>query len=266
MWATLAMTAVTWAPAQGGLELKNVRATYGVLGQERKDNTLLPGDVFVVAFDIDNLQVEKDGRVKYSMGMQLTNKEGKAMFTQEPTNLEAVNVLGGARLPSYAVAVVGTDTAPGEYTLTVTVNDRLAKASQKLERKFEVVPMRFGIVRQALTYNPDGSLPAPPLAVPGQTLWLNFTLLGYDVNKDMDPNVEVVMQVLDEAGKPTVDQPFTGTVKNIKDEFKKLKLVPMQFPLQLNRAGKFKISLKATDKMSGKSIEQSLDLTVAEPK
>jgi hypothetical protein len=267
MWATLALMAATWTPAQAGeLELKNVRETYGVLGQERKDNSMLPGDILVVAFDIENLQVKPDGRVQYSMGMQLIDKSGKALFTQDPKDLEAVNVLGGSRLPSFALAVVGTDTAPGEYTLTVTVKDRLAMKQTELKRKFEVLPTRFGIVRQSLTYNPDGSGPAPPLAVPGQMLWLNFTLIGYDVDKTQDPDVDVVMQILDDAGKPTVMQPFTGKAHNINEQYKKLKFVPMQFPLQLNRTGKFKIVLKASDKMSGKTVEQALDLNVVEPK
>src|SRR5262249_53909617 len=52
MWAALALTTVlNVAPAQ--LELKNDRMTYGVLGQERKGDTLYPGEMLVVAFDIE---------------------------------------------------------------------------------------------------------------------------------------------------------------------------------------------------------------------
>jgi hypothetical protein len=40
----------------------------------------------------------------------------------------------------------------------------------------------------------------------------------------------------------------------------------MQFVISLTRPGKFKLELKATDKISGKSAEQLLDLTVIEPK
>src|SRR5262249_46660303 len=60
MWATLALSAALMAPSQKGtLELKNVRMTRGILGQERTDTKLLPGDVFVVAFDIDGLKVKE---------------------------------------------------------------------------------------------------------------------------------------------------------------------------------------------------------------
>jgi hypothetical protein len=40
----------------------------------------------------------------------------------------------------------------------------------------------------------------------------------------------------------------------------------MQFNLQINRTGKFKVEIKATDKVSGKTATQVLDLTVIEPK
>jgi hypothetical protein len=40
----------------------------------------------------------------------------------------------------------------------------------------------------------------------------------------------------------------------------------MSFTLALNRPGKFKLELKATDKVTGKTAELSLDLTVVELK
>ena len=95
MWATLAIaSALSLAPAQAGkLEIKNDRITYGILGQERKETKLLAGDVFIVTFDIEGLQVKDDGRVRYSMGMELlNNKTGKAEFTKEPQELAAAGL------------------------------------------------------------------------------------------------------------------------------------------------------------------------------
>jgi len=264
MWATLALTAaLQLTPAQqGSLALTNVRVTYGVLGQERKDSKLLPGDIFVVAFDIDGLQIKDDGRILYSMGMELTNKEGKTQFKKDPQDLETVNTLGGTRLPSFARAVVGTDTPPGEYTLKVTVTDRAAKQTQQLVRTFEVVRPQLGFVRLALTY--ESGLDAPALAVPGQALLLNFATVGFKLDNKEQPNVAVEMRVLDENGKPTVGQAFTGGVQQVRDEYKAI--IPWQFILHLNRTGKFRIVLKATDKNTGKSVEQELGLSVVDAK
>jgi hypothetical protein len=50
----------------------------------------------------------------------------------------------------------------------------------------------------------------------------------------------------------------------VPPEYKKF--IPMQFILSANRTGKFKLELSATDKVSGKTATQTLDLTVTEPK
>ena len=272
MWATLALTtALHLAPAQAGtLELKNVRVTYGTLGQERKDaKEVLAGDVFHVAFDIEGLQISDDGRVLYRMGMELT-KAGKKdpEFKQEPRDLEAVNTLGGTRVPAFARTTVGLDTVPGDYTLKVTITDRASKQKQELTRSFRVVPPRLGIVQLSLYSYNDGqgtALPAPPLGVPGQAILLHFAVVGFALDKDkMQPNVVTEVSVLDEAGKPVLAKPFSGTTTEVGAQFKKI--LPMDFPVQLNRSGKFKLQLKVTDKLANKTAEQTLDLTVVEQK
>jgi hypothetical protein len=269
MLSTLAVAAVlNLAPSQSDtLQLKNVRATFGPLGQERKDSKVLGGDAYFVAFDIEGLKVREDGQVKYTMSMELTNKEGKSQFKQEPQELEAFNALGGNRVPAFAHVLVGTDTPEGEYTLKVTVKDLATGKTDTLTRKFEVLPSRFGFVQVNMSYHTPTQnvfLPAPPLAVPGQTLLVNFALVGFGLDKTSkdQPNIETTMRVLDEDGKPTLAKPYGGGAKEVGPEFKRV--IPMQFLLQANRPGKFKIELKATDKVGGKTAEQILDLTVVE--
>ena len=281
MWTTLALlSALNGTPAQAGqLELKNVRYTYGILGQERKETPYLPGDVVVVAFDIVGLKVGPDGQVHYSMSTELTGKEKdpgtgkpKILFRKDPQNLVTVNTLGGTRLPSIAYTEIGTKTDAGEYTMTVVVTDVAAKASVKLERKFEVKPTQFGIVRPGFTYidmnerGAGGTQIAPPVAVPGQSLQLNFAVVGFTLDKTekMLPKVSVKMEILDESGKPVLEKPFTGVAVNLEKEFKDLGVCPFQFPMQINRSGKFKIMLTAKDEHTGKSATQTLDLKVIE--
>ena len=275
MWATLALTAVLGsAPAQTparDLKLDNVRETYGILGQKRPNAKLLPGDVLYVAFDINNLQVKDDGRVQYSMGMELLDKDKKSQFKKEPNELEAVNSLGGSRIPSFAMARVGTDTPPGEYTMIVTVKDHAANKTARLEQKFEVLKPQLGFIGVFITYDGNGTVPAPPVAVPGQTYWVNFSLVGFEMSKDKDPakqrpDVSVEMRVVDLAdGKPTVAKPSTNHTTEVNPEIKNV-LLFFPFPVNLNRAGKFKIELKATDNLTKKTVEQTLEFTVLEAK
>jgi hypothetical protein len=262
MWATLALsTVLTLAPGQGSsLELKNVRSTYGVFGQVRKDNKVLPGDVFFVCFDIDGLKVGDNGQVKYSMGVELTRKgKPKPEFRRDPEDREATNSLGGSTLPSNAHVVIGTDTPAGEYTLTVSITDRTAKKTEKLVQKFEVLKPELGFVRCGFTYE-TGQV-APPLAVPGQTLLLHSALVGFGLDSKKQPNFGLEVRILGANGKPVLKTPLKGEFKNVVKGFEQL--VPFDpIPLVLNRPGRFKVVLKATDRLTKKSVEQTLDLTV----
>jgi hypothetical protein len=262
MWAALALTTVLTAPAQTGeLKLANKRSTIGILGPKREENKVVPGDVYILAFDIENLTVKKDGRILYAMGMELSRKgKGKPEFKRDPQDLEAVNNLGGATLPSFAKVFIGIDSTPGTYVLKVTVKDRGTKPVKTvvLEEEFEVVKPRLAFVQVQLATTGLFD-PLPPVGVPGQTLWLHYTVVGHEM-KNNAPNVTFEMQIIDkETGKPTLETPFKGDI--IKGGTKEaLPFTPT--PIQLNRAGKFTIVLKVTDNFVKKTAEQKLDFEV----
>jgi len=266
MWTTLAMTAaLAFAPAQGELTLTNVRPSHGLFGPTRKDADdlkLLAGEVFLISFDIEGLKVASDGEVQYSVGMEVTNnKDNKVLFKKEPEELKAYNILGTSRQPAFASVEIGTDTPPGEYTMTTTVTDRAGKASKKISKKFEVLRKAFGLVRLQLTY-PNGPF-APPLGVPGQTLLVNFAAIGFERDKkSKEPNVAASMRVL-ENGKPTLEKDATGAVNKLAEE---QSVMPLTFVLPLNRPGKFTVELKVHDKLADKTSTQTFDLNVLETK
>jgi hypothetical protein len=278
MWATLAlMSAVSWTPAQAGqLELKNVRLTHGILGQERKDKAFLQGDLVVLAFDIEGLQTGADGTVKYSKSLELTNKKGEAFYKRAPQTMSTVNTLGGSRLPSFGLAEIGHDTPPGEYKMTIVVTDEAAKPPTKatLPFTFEVKPMKFSIIRPGFvlvsTNEADaGAAPqlAPPLAVPGQTMVVNFAVVGFDLKGDKQTaDIAVSMEIQDEKGEPVLKKPFTGRATEIDENFKKLKMNPFFLPINVNRSGNFKVVLSAKDNHSGKTDKLTLDLKVLDMK
>lgn len=275
MWTTVAlMSALSWTPAQAGqLELKNSRVTYGILGQERKDTSYLPGDMVVLAFDIEGLPVGDDGRLKYSMSVRLyDHKKRQDVFKKEPQQMEVVNTLGRSRVPTFALTNIGTDTEPGKYTMIVEVN--AGKESKKLERDFEVKKREFGIVRPGFVYNQLSEEQAgeraiiysPPLAVPGQNLLLHFAVVGFTLaGNNNQPKVKVKMEILDESGQPVLKNAFKGAATSIPDEVKQLLTIPFQIPIQVNRGGKFKIVLTATDENNGnKTVTQTLDFKAVE--
>jgi hypothetical protein len=269
MWTRLVIIGVfALAPLQAGkLELNNVRPTFGVLGAPRPDTKVLPGDIFWLAFDMDNVKVAADGKAVYSMGVEFL-QDGKVLVGEKDKDrpLTAENSLGGNRLPVFAKAEVGLDTKPGEYTMRVTVTDHTAKASAVVERKFQVQPVTFGLVRVGTSYDPAANMPAPMVGVPGQFMHVNFVVVGFDRDKSKkQPNLHVEMTMLDDKGKPVLATPESGDVpdkKNPNNVPENFRAIPMQFPLTLNRPGKFTVELKATDLITKKTATARFPLTV----
>jgi hypothetical protein len=268
MWTTLPLAlALTLSPGEAGdLRITNDRVTYGMFGTPRPDAAkILPGDWYIVAFDIDGISVDKSGRIRYSMAMEVTDEKGKVHYRQDPQELETYNSLGGSRLPSVATVKIGLDQPPGDYTLKVTVSDRANKASKVLTRKFTVAKPDFGLVQLNTSIDPEGRIPAPTIGVVGQVVWVNFVAVGFERGGNKkQPNVQVQMRILDENNRETVAQPFAGEVN--QDVPENVRGLPMQFLLNFNRPGKFTVKLRGTDAVTKKNVEVSFPVTVLEPK
>jgi hypothetical protein len=267
MWATLAIaTALSLAPSQAGeLKLSNQRTTYGFLGETREKNQYLPGDVVFLAFDIDGLTVGKDGKISYSMAMQLKNAKGETLFSQVPQPIEANNTLGGSSTRGFSYAQIGGDLPAGKYTMNVTVKDEPSGKSSTLTQNFEVTKRDFGIIRLGLFYDDQGKEWAAPYFVVGQHAWIHFNTTGFERGKDKNPDIEVRVRVTDASGKPTVAQPFTGSTKS-QNVPPNVQTLPWWQKIELNRPGKFKLELEATDNITKKTVKETLTITVVETK
>lgn len=248
----------------GGLTLSNVRLTYGELGGTRPETKFLPGDLIFVGFDIEGITVAADGRATYSMAMELTDAAGKVLFKQEPEDKSDFVPLGGTKIPGRAFVVAGYDQPPGVYTMKLTVTDKRAAAKpvKTLEKKFEVVPRGFGIVAVYPSVNAKGDIPAPTTGVVGESVFIQFQVIGFARDpKRKQPNLVVEMQPTDEAGKPTLVKPEPYTLEGGVDE-NGPPLFTFQFMLPLTRVGKFTVNLTATDKVANKAAAFKLPITV----
>jgi hypothetical protein len=270
MMATLAfLSALSALPAQDGqLRFANERPTYCMWGATRTANKYLPGDVYFLSFDIENLSVDKNGKVSYRMSMEVTDKNGKRQFKADPEKTELISSLGGARLPAFVAAPLGTDVAPGEYTVKVEVEDVATKKKIELAKKFEVGPKEFGIVRPNTSIDTEAKIPAPSVAaVPGQALWFHFGIVGFKRDeKTKKPSVSLEWRVLDESGKPTLDKPITGEFNETSMIDENWSLIPTSFLLTLNRVGKFTVEIKAVDKLADKTATLKFPIAVLDAK
>jgi hypothetical protein len=264
MLTTLALLSTLTAPGEAdGLALKNAHLTYGVLGPTRPNSKFVPGDSLILCFDIEGITVGPDGKVLYKVATEVVDAAGKPVVKPQPRDLEAFNGLGGNRLPAYARLDIGSQQAPGDYILNVTVTDRATGKSATLTQTFSILKPAFGLVRLALSRDPEGETPAGLLGS-GEGLWINIAVVGFarDDNKKQ-PNVAFELRILDENGKPTTDKPMSGVID--KDVPSNANVLPAQFLLPLNRPGKFTLQFTAHDKVGARDADLSFPITVLSP-
>jgi hypothetical protein len=151
----------------------------------------------------------------------------------------------------------------------VTVIDPQVKGErgmQILESKFEVLPPTFGVVRLNTVYL-AAPVTAPPVLVPGQSILVNCSVVGFERAKggDKQPNIGLQMTVIDDAtGRPVLAKPLNDEIKQKVPE--ELNAIPISMPLDLNRAGKFTIELQVTDRINttAKPVTVKLPVHVVE--
>jgi hypothetical protein len=273
MLTAIALAAVLGgAPAQpGNLKLTNVRMTVGELGPPREGGKLLPGDVLFIAYDIDGLTIEGDGVAKYRMAMEVTDGAGKLIFKQDPRDLQDFVPLRGSKLPARAFITVGLDQPPGSYNCKIAVTDPKAKATGNLDVKFEVLKKDFAVVAVFTSYDSLGQISAPTTGQVGQTVFIQFSVASFERDpKTKQPNVEVLFQVYDDKNAPLlVDAAGKPAPRKHVQDDKAVTLVKetdgafaLNFPLFMNRPGKFTVEIKATDNVSKKSSTYKLPVTV----
>jgi hypothetical protein len=261
MWTTIALlSALPVTPHQAELSLTHVRATHGLLGPQRQNEIVSPGDILFVAFDIEGISVDDQGMVRYSTALEVTDDSGKVLFTRDPEKSEAKMSLGGNRVPAYAHISVGLDTPPGEYGCKITIKDLATGKSTSITRKVKAADKDFALVRTSVSVDLDGEYPAIIYGC-GQGIWVRSNAVGFARAADAkQPHVTFTLRVLDDRGQAIYDKPLTNTVK--KDVPEKAPTIPMAFPLSLNRPGKFTVELLANDEVSGKKAKTTFPITV----
>lgn len=244
------------------LEIANPRRTYGYRGAPRpKDTGILPGDTAHFSFEIKNLKLDANGKASFSIAIEIRDASGKVFFEQKPYNTVAQNFLGGNSLPCSAHVDVPFDAKPGPVDWKLTIVDRASKQTAVVSGKGNILPADFGVVQVGLFGDAEGRVPNSAVAVVGDSAYLNLSTVGFARDKGTkQPDIEVSMRILDEKGQPTMAKPIVGKINQgvgPKDQ-----ILPVQFGLTVNRAGRFTIEITAEDKIGGKRAQVSYGLRV----
>jgi len=248
-WFALCLAGAGDAP----LEIVNGRATYGYLGAMRpKGGGILPGDTVFFTFEIKNLKLDETSKASYSIAIEIRDEQGKLFFEQKPYNSVARNYLGGDSLPCSAHVAIPLNAKPGVHEWKITVKDRATNKTATLAGKGNVLAADFGIVQVGLFADPEARVPTSAVGAVGDSFYMQFSAVGFGRDKDRkQPDVEVAMRILDEQGKPTSAKPISSKINTGVDPQERL--LPVNFGLTLNRAGRFTIELSADDRTAGKT-------------
>ncbi len=224
----------------GDLEIVAPRATFGLLGPTRPKGGVLPGERLFFAFGIKNLAVDAQGKSQYSVAVEIRDSQGKLFYEQKPYLRVAQNLFGGKVVPCSSYLDIPITSAEGDLHWKVTIEDTLAKKSKSIDGKGKILPKSFGIVRVNLSADPNGLAPTPAVNVVGGHVFLNFSVVGFDRNKDKQPDVEVSLRILNTSG-----QPISTLKGRIDDVGENVRIVPGHFPMIFDSPGNYTLEVSA---------------------
>lgn len=249
--------------ARADLALRNIQAAYGALGPERKSVDYFPHDEVFFRYTITGLQTDRQGDIDVLIESRIVDENGKVIpGSRDPVkgklHLAAGTFSGSSRVP------LGSQFAPGEYTLIVMVTDNLASESVQFSRKFRVKPAEFAIVAPRFSYG-DTATPAPAGGMIGQLLRIRLKVIGFEKTANK-LETELEMQILDADGKELLETPKRATLSSTDPaEIRNATHLNFTELIGLNRAGTFTLRLTATDKIGNHTTTLELPLKVSQP-
>ena len=250
--------------AHAKLEIRDIQASHGQLGPERKSSEYISGDQVYFRYTIVGMCTDADGRVRGELRINVTDAKGKVVGKSESPLQQAV-ALGGDTIPASASFMLNEDLPPGEYELTVEVADLLAKETASFKRKVTCKALEFALLQMRFYYDSAGRAPARVGGVVGQSVYIKMKGVGFD-RSNGELEVELEIQVLDAKGNPVMPKPIRATVHNEKpEEVQKTEYLALSGTLSLNRPGDFVLRIALTDKMSKKKVSFEAPLHVTAP-
>lgn len=249
--------------AQAQLQVRDIEAAHGRLGTTRPSLVYYQGDEVFVRFLVNGVQVNKAGEADVLMALVVTDASGAKIVDSE-SRMNAALALGGGSFPGEARVDLGPQMAPGEYTLTVRIKDRVSKATTSFERRFTCKAPEFAIAGVRFFHDAEGQAPAAFGGVRGQTLHFRNHAIGFDRSKG---EIDLVMsfRLLDENGND-VGPPIVANLRSDDEAtVKGATHVDFAGQLALNRVGNFTLQIVLTDRVANKTTRFEAPFRVTAP-
>jgi hypothetical protein len=252
------------APAGAKLDVRDVKAVYGLFGPPRKSLDTYPGDEVHFRFLVTGARTDADGRIDATITVRMVDSKDMVLVNSE-TPLKGPLALGGDSYSATAFFTLGPSTTPGDYKVTVTVNDKLAKETASFERKVRCLKPEFAIVNPRFCHDGEGKVPASYKGVRGQTLFFHLKVIGFDQGKDK-LHVTMETQLFDQKGKALMPKPVRGEVRTEdKETIRGATSVFFKSSFGLGRVGDYRLRITVTDEVSKKRAVFEAPVEVMEP-
>lgn len=260
MSAMLALLLVCVPQGESKLSVTKVRPTLVDLGPTRADASYLPGDIMHVTFDAAGLQLDPEGRYRFSAKLTVEDGGGKVIGTEDYGNSPArLGVIGNGKSRFAFRVAIPNDQAAGSYKAKLVLGDVVGKSSVTVEQAYRVLPPGMGLIRLDTGRGTFGNSPTPCTGNVGEVMSIGFQLVGLSKGKEGTGAVDVTLEVQDSQGK-TLGKPQLNPFTDINTN----EPLQMRFELPLDQAGQFKVVFKVVDKVSSKSTSLTLPVTVIE--
>jgi hypothetical protein len=252
---------------QGGfakLEVKNLQASHGPYGPERTSLEVMPQDEIFFRFQLLGVKANADGKTEVEETIRLTNSEGKAVFEKSGT-VSLPLMLGGNSLTTHVVINIGPKAPPGEYTLLVTLKDKIGNESTSFEKKITCKATSFAVIVPRFYRDAESKVPAPVGGLVNETIYFQLFCVGFN-KKDKQVRVTMTLQVLDEQGKDVLPKPIEvlaahGKAEDVESAIK----LTFKGAITLSRAGDYKLRIVLEDSQGKQNAKFETPLKVAVP-
>jgi tetratricopeptide (TPR) repeat protein len=248
----------TRAPTQP--TVLSAEARYGRLGPPRKSWRYQPFDVLYAHLETAGFAADADGRINVDGTLEFLGSDGPAApkktfaFHDRPVD---------GRLPIDVLQEIIP--LPGDYRLRVSLHDRAGDVRLDWEQAVVIEPVSLAIVAPSYFRDADGKTPAPGVAKVGESLYLEFRVIGFDRSQDRI-DTAMNLQLIDEQGKPMLTEPVRSAVKTDDAAVvQKNQVVTYSAKLPLLRATQATVRVTVLDLIGGDAAKLELPLKIIEP-
>ena len=259
---TVAVLLGSLSAAQAQLAIQNIQACYGPLGPERPNLQYHHLDHVSFRFSVTGARVDEEGIAKVRIITKMTAANDVSVGNSERT-CAALLQFG----PSFTEAVCFTlpqQLLPGEYTLTVAVQDDRCKEDViSFQRKLIMLQDEFAICSPEFYYDGEGRVEAAFGGTVGQKLHFQFNVIGIDCSTS-ETQLETRFEVFDAKTRQPLSKPVVKLDKT-SSPVPAQPSVRLSSMIPLDRAGDFILRVIATDRIANKSANVEVPIHVSAP-